>query len=584
METKDKKKKKKKNEKVSHLRSEAQDARNRIDHQQISDSAPASNPGFSNAFDTVDLGDPPSLDLTFGNEASAADTNSSFQFSGGWSSSWDTPGKLDHSDMNYANIGTANTTNEDQGASVGGSFAWPTSGSVKSKKKPATSSFGIGDLATLGEEPEQPKIEKAPVDHDETWNGDFTTTAKKTKKSKKKEEIEEVMIEEPMTLDGGDKSVDHAAGAAEGYNSWEATSGKKNGKKTQQTDLEASITNFPSPPSLPIVPVTTGGEIDWSSGNKREKKKGRKAVAIESDKKAEPEILVVPEPPSEIHPPPPPPPPVASVELGGKNLWSSGAKKGAKKGKKFETVEPENTAEPAIVVVPEPSLEVKAASEAVFGFGLDSKSNKKKSEKGHSGVPTWMETSDALDSSKLQEDPAGDIGWAFEDKEGEYGNQDAWNGPNNDVSVMSPAADIGSIDDTGWGSFGAKKSKNRGKNAAVEETKAVNEPDIVDVLATTKAAEEDFSWGAKPKKTKKGPKVTLLKRSNRSKNKMSSLSRRSRRPKIQTLSIFWEPQKQPKKTFRCGTLSQRRLRRKEKPKLLKRSNRSKVQSSQTPRK
>ena len=423
---------------------------------------PAATQPSIGAFDDINLGDTPQLDLSFG-ESGTKNAGSNFGF-GGWGSNWNTTSKWG---FGATDAGTTETTEatkfaKDIPVAAAEGDAWSSFGGNKKNKKKTTTTSGFDfDLGTLDENKDQ----NATAETDE-WAG----FGKKDKKSKKKGAFDEPSGEPDNFLIG--TAVDEPA-ADDSWGTWgtAATKGKKKGKKDQNEETA------PVPPPPPTAPT----DIDWgafATGSKKDKKKNKKDAF--EDHAEEPAVTVVPEA-------------NADADVG----WGSfGAKKDNKKKGKKNQVD-EHQEEPAIVAVPEES---EPAADFGWGdFGTSKKDKDKKKGKKGAFEEALGEPEATLPEPEAEADPGwGSFGANKKDKDKKKGKKNAIEESSETppvISIPEPETEP----DLGWGGLGSgKKDKKKGKKNALEE---FPEP-LAAAAVLDPEPEADAGWGFGSKKEK----------------------------------------------------------------------------------
>ena len=418
------------------------------------------------AFDDINLGDSPQLNLSFGDTGTKG-TGSSFDF-GSWGGSWgNTTSKWE---FNAADTGNTDITDnsrdtKDTSLDSGESGMWSFGSNKKNKKKTTTSGLDFA-LGAVDESKEDEISRTAEADN---W-GAFAPTGGKAKKDKKKSAFEDIGSE--PDLSGIGTALEEPTAAAEDqWPVWGTASAKKDKKKGKKGAGEESAQISPPPP---VAPKEVSPDDGWGATNtKKNKKRSKNANAEEHVE----EPLVVVDP-------------VLEPEVD--NGWgSSSGKKDKRKGKKTMVEEQHQEAETG---------EKETSVGVDFGWGNfdTAKKNKKKVNANSSG----MQVSESIVEKEL--DPENDMGFDFGGKKGKKVKK----GATEDFTKMEPAVTVvpevefGMDDD--WGAFGSKKDKKKGKKGTVE---AATKSDKVNAFQAPDLEHfDDSAWGSSIKNDKNGKK------------------------------------------------------------------------------
>lgn len=449
------------------------DADDTLQADPVSDPAPDAHAIGSAPFDNVDLGDTPHIDLSFSGDGPLNRIEPKMDFLD-FGTSWNTPPLLDTYNNNTTTnhfTDTFNHTAMDEGNS------WGFSETKKKKKQTTTSAFDFGNYDTHENLESHSKPDETKDVVKEIWGGAATSAGKKDKKGKKKGGADEFFDEPAGTVT--------EAATAEPLNKVEdtitpfvAASGKKDKKKAKKASLDASIGELPSlsPASPPIEPA---GEQEWASfGIAKDKKKGKKGLISEPEKKDELAVTFGADPYNDL-------------DFG----WGL-----PEKDKKMSKKE-----EPAVVVVSPPELEEEVDKESGWGHGS------KKTKKAKKGVGEEVTSpKEPIASEPAFEDLGGwDVGFKKDKKKGKWTDPEEVEQKEQKEQRESLIMDTYDPDpsaDTPWGALGTKKDKKKGKKDTLLEPTAVEDSNAVEVPEPQPMIEDTFlSFGKKKdKKFKKG--------------------------------------------------------------------------------
>lgn len=412
---------------------------------------PLSNPPDTAAYDNVDLGDTPKLNVDFGGKNSMKETNPSFGFED-WGNSWNTSG------FNGGNTGTTDITDTTKDTSIEEPSFWQLSLGSKSKKKVTSPGFDLGGFSTTNDAQEDfGAVEDANGKGNDDWAETVSPVGKKDKKNKKKggfafddtpKEFESIAI--------GDSKPELEAVGEDTWpgSAWGAPAAKgtkKKGKKAE-AELKTSEMSPVSPQShvAPTAPVEEEGPV---FGSKKDKKKKQKAINDEVENLKEPAIEESLE-----------------QEAEEKNGWGFHAKKEKKKDRKSIIEETVSHEEPAV------TQEADITAEET-NWGVNSKKGPKKTKK-----TPWDEPYGAdLASAVVPEPASAEIGWGAGAKKGSKKNKGFWD-ESKDESKDAEAPGVVTVPESEQHAnslfgFGTKEdSKKKSKKGVTDESNKLVNP------------------------------------------------------------------------------------------------------------